>query len=905
MKPILNNTFIINSLSKYALSRNAHSHAKNHLLKQPINTAKHATHINLNIFTNQMRVLNNKKLFTTYICIAISLLATFSLQTNATTFAVSNTLNTGAGSLRQAITDANADVNAPHLINFTIASGSTISLTGALPVISRTVVIDATTTAGYTANGVGVNLTTGSGLNAGLQINNAANVEIYGFQIYGFSNGILITGTSTGFRIGAPNKRNFINRCSNTQISIDGADNGFVQNNYIGCNVAGTAGYYDTGANTNNGIDLINGANNNTIGGTSNGQGNLIGGGTGRAFNIGQYFGAANSGSSNNLIYGNRIGGIGLEFYVHAFWIDGNSDNNFIGGVLPGQANDMQDATNGFGGNGYGNLVIGVNESAADGNQIRGNNLKCGFGNGIFLAGNPGSQGNNGIATPSINSTSGSTITGTAPPLSSVDIYVASMCNDVYGNPKGETYITTATATATGSWNFNLASFALPCPVLLTATATNVTDGTSAFSSEYQYCGTLVTPPVASFTASQTNICVNECVTFTNTSTGGPFTVTNWVFGEIAASTLPNPTLCFGAAGTYEVTLRITNSIGSDTVSIVDYITVNDGQQTFTDLFYPLPVCINGSNTLPDASSNLTPGGVFSVEPPEGIVVNSETGEISPQTAVAGFYTVYYTVEAGACGSGTGQGSFLFEVDSLPELRITPFENINICDGEQVILSATQGFNTYTWYGASSDTEQATITEQGQYALSVSTPNGCVLNSDTIVVTGGNSPVASFTYLQGNGYDVQFTNTSSNSAGANFNWTFNDTDTSNTQNPNYEFLFDNIWPVTLIVSNGCGADTVTVGVNVIKSGFENLNNTNIKLMQSPNGLTITGLPNVASQSKVGIYNIAGQLVQQQLTLNQGNTIQLPTAGIAQGLYFITIQNQDKLYSIKWNKPTDY
>ncbi len=842
-----------------------------------------------------------KKVF----CSSVFLICIYSNQVFATTFTVSNNLNTGAGSLRQAITDANADANTPHLINFSIASGSTITLTGALPVISRTMVIDATTAAGNTANGVGVNLTTGGSLNAGLQINNTANVEIYGFQIYGFINGILVSGTSVGFKIGAPNKRNFINRCTNTQISIDGADNGFIQNNYIGCNVAGTAGYYDTGANTNNGIDLINGANNNTIGGTATGQGNLIGGGTGRAFNIGQYFGTASGGSSNNVIHGNRIGGVGIEFYTHAFWIDGNSDNNFIGGVLPGQANDMQNATNGFGGNGYGNLVIGVNESAADGNQIRGNNLSCGFGNGIFLAGNTGSLGNNGIATPTINNTTGTTISGTAPPLSSVDIYVASMCNNVYGNPKGETYITTASATAAGTWNFNLASFALPCPVFLTATATNVNDGTSAFASEYQYCGSLVTPPVASFTADQTNICVGECVNFTNTSTGGPFTVTNWVFGEVAASTLPNPTLCFGAAGTYEVTLRVTSSSGSDTISIVDYITVNDGQQTFTDLSYELPICVNGSNTLPAANSNLTPGGVFSVEPPEGILVNSETGEISPQTALAGFYTVYYTVEAGACGSGSGQGSFVFEVDSLPELSIIPNENINICNGEQITLSATQGFNTYNWFGVGSNTEQAVITAVGEYSLSVSTPNGCALNSDTIIVSGGDTPIASFTYLQGNGYEVQFTNTSTNSLGANFNWTFNNIDNSSQQNPSYEFLYNEIWPVTLIVSNGCGADTVTVGVNVIKNGFEDLSNSNIQLIQTHNLLIITGLPDFHDESKVAIYSIAGQLVQQQATPSANNTIQLTTSGMAPGVYFITIQNQDRLYSIKWNKTTDY
>ncbi len=832
------------------------------------------------------------------------LLNNFVLQ--ATTFVVSNANDAGAGSLRQAITDANADVNAPHLINFSIPSGSTINLTNALPVISRTVVIDATTAAGYTANGVGVNLTTGSGIDNGLEILNTAAVEVYGFQIYGFNNGIVVTGNSAGFKIGAPNKRNFINRCSNTQISIDGADNGFIQNNYIGCNVAGTAGYYDDppAIHTNNGIDLINGANNNLIGGTANGQGNLIGGGTGRAFNIGEYFGAANTGSSNNLIYGNRIGGIGIEFYTHAFWIDGNSDNNFIGGVLPGQANNMQDATNGFGGNGYGNLVIGVNESAADGNQIRGNNLKCGFGFGIVLAGNTGSQGNNGIATPSITSTTGTTIFGTAPPLSSVDIYVASLCNDVYGKPKGETYITTATSQADGSWNFNLASFSLPCPVLLTATATKVVEGTSEFSSEFEYCGSLVTPPVASFTGDQTNICVNGCVDFTNTSTGGPFTSVRWVFDSLAASTLANPTLCFGAAGSYYVRLIVTNSIGSDTLQIPDFIVVSEAQELNTDFTYPNPICIDGLPQTPIGLGNLTPGGTYSIEPAD-VTIDPATGLISAENGIPGFYTVYYTVEAGGCGSsGGGVGTFPFELDSIPALQISTTSDLSICNSESITLTASPNFASYNWQGVSSNTATAIITEAGEYSVIVSTPNGCSVNSDTIVVTGGGLPTASFTYLQSSGYVVDFSNTSN--LGASYLWDFGSGFTSTQENPSYNFLYDNTWPVRLIVTNICGSDTLDTTVVVVKTGISEIGASNLSISEQAGTLNIQSANAFETGTVLSLNSLSGQLVagKTQTTSNQ-TCIQLPTQQLSPGIYFITLQSPSKHVTLKWLKTTDY
>ncbi|HEV7780017.1 MAG TPA: LamG-like jellyroll fold domain-containing protein [Chitinophagaceae bacterium] len=59
---------------------------------------------------------------------------------NATNFVVTNGNNAGAGSLRQAIMDANADVSAPHNITFTVTG--VINITSSLPTITRQVTID-------------------------------------------------------------------------------------------------------------------------------------------------------------------------------------------------------------------------------------------------------------------------------------------------------------------------------------------------------------------------------------------------------------------------------------------------------------------------------------------------------------------------------------------------------------------------------------------------------------------------------------------------------------------------------------------------------------------------------------------------------------------------------------------
>src|SRR5262245_45619782 len=65
------------------------------------------------------------------------------------TFLVNTTADSGAGSLRQAILDSNANAGA-DTIDFSIGSGpQTIAVLSALPAITESVAIDATTQPGY------------------------------------------------------------------------------------------------------------------------------------------------------------------------------------------------------------------------------------------------------------------------------------------------------------------------------------------------------------------------------------------------------------------------------------------------------------------------------------------------------------------------------------------------------------------------------------------------------------------------------------------------------------------------------------------------------------------------------------------------------------------------------------
>jgi PKD repeat protein len=78
-------------------------------------------------------------------------------------------------------------------------------------------------------------------------------------------------------------------------------------------------------------------------------------------------------------------------------------------------------------------------------------------------------------------------------------------------------------------------------------------------------------PPVANFSTSQTNIMINTKITFEDESTGD---IDNWAwdFGDGTTSTLKNPSHIYENAGTYTVTLEVNNPVTSDIETKDDYI---------------------------------------------------------------------------------------------------------------------------------------------------------------------------------------------------------------------------------------------------------------------------------------------------------------------------------------------
>lgn len=245
-------------------------------------------------------------------------------------FTVSTTADSGAGSLRQAILDANATAGADS-ISFSIGSGAqTIAPASALPTITEAVTIDATTQPGWTS---------------------APIIELRGDSAGAGVSGFTITSASSTIR------GFVINRFTADGVTISGAGatGNVLAGNYIGTNATGTAAQGNTGS----GVRIGGGASGNTVGGTIAGAGNVIDGST--------HSGVAIYDSDGNTVAGNTIGlntgGTAALPNLYGVLIS-NGSNNTVGGTTPGARNVISGNTN--------EGVI-IAEPAATGNAVQGN----------------------------------------------------------------------------------------------------------------------------------------------------------------------------------------------------------------------------------------------------------------------------------------------------------------------------------------------------------------------------------------------------------------------------------------------------------------------------------------------------------------------------------------------------
>lgn len=327
----------------------------------------------------------------------------------ASTFTVTNTNDSGAGSLRQAIIDANSDPDVSSIIfNIDAAAPYTINLQSGLPFINTTMTIDATTQPGF--DGAPVVELNGAGAgnaNGFFVISN--NNLIKGFVINRFNgHGILINGSNNTVA------GNFIGTNRNGTSALPNSLYGIVLDGVSGNVIGGSGAGNLISGNQQTGVIIANNAVNNQVLGNkigtnaagtaavpngtgieiTNSSGNIISGNT--TAGIALFINA-----TNNRVIGNRVGtnaaGTVAVPNAHSGIAVDSSSGNIIGGTVPGARNVVS-------GNTFSGIAI-YNNSAN--NRVLGNYSGT---NADGTAAIP-----NGFEGISIDNTSGNFVGGTEP----------------------------------------------------------------------------------------------------------------------------------------------------------------------------------------------------------------------------------------------------------------------------------------------------------------------------------------------------------------------------------------------------------------------------------------------------------------------------------------------------------
>ncbi len=259
------------------------------------------------------------------------------------------------------------------------------------------------------------------------------------------------------------------------------------------------------------------------------------------------------------------------------------------------------------------------------------------------------------------------------------------------------------------------------------------------------------------------------------TATGGSFTNYDWSGGTNSGATTT-----VNQAGTYTVTVTAANGCTGTASANVSLLPA------------PNPV-IN--------QSVYACNGQFTLSTAAGFTSYAWSNSVTNQTQITVTQNGTYTVTVTNASGCTGTDELFVTIPTPPVVNITG--DNQICTGENTVLQATAGFNTYLWSNNSGQ-PQITVSASGTYTVTATDAFGCS-DTETFTLTVLTSPTP---VISG---PTQFCDGSS--AVLSVPATFNDYDWSNSTSgqPTTTITQGGTYTVTVTAANGCtGTDSQTL-----------------------------------------------------------------------------------------------
>ncbi len=338
--------------------------------------------------------------------------------------------------------------------------------------------------------------------------------------------------------------------------------------------------------------------------------------------------------------------------------------------------------------------------------------------------------------------------------------------------------------------------------------------------------------PVANFGSNVTSGNAPLNIAFTDTSTGNP-TTWKWNFGDgTANSTAKNPTHKYSTAGTYSVTLTVSNAAGSsNTITKTNYITV-------TSPVTPTPLAANFTS---NATSGNSPLNIAFTDKSTGNpttwnwnfgdgTANSTVKNPTHKYSTAGTYSVTLTVSNSTTGSSNTITKTNYITVTSPVTPIPPVAGFtgNATSGNAPLTvaftdSSTGSPTSWNWNfgdGTANSTTKNPIhkySTAGDYTVTLTVGNSAGTNTATkpnyikVTTTTVAKPVVSFWASRTSGkapITIGFTDASTNTPTA-WKWSFGDGTYSTLKSPRHTYSKAGTYSVTLTASNAAGSVSKT------------------------------------------------------------------------------------------------
>ncbi|MBK7869522.1 MAG: PKD domain-containing protein [Saprospiraceae bacterium] len=397
--------------------------------------------------------------------------------------------------------------------------------------------------------------------------------------------------------------------------------------------------------------------------------------------------------------------------------------------------------------------------------------------------------------------------------------------------------------------------------------------------------------PSASFSANATQGCAPFTITFQNNSSSNATSFV-WILPGASPgfSTQRNPTVIYNMPGNYNVTLVASNATGIDTLTLENFIVVNQTPEAeFSNIVNDLNVSFSNNSILGDTFFWNFGDGMMSNE--------SSPNHIYTQ---AGSYDVTL-ITNNICGSDTITKSIT--VGAAPSALFTQNRQ-NGCAPHLVTFNdiSTGNYDTRIWQfpggnPATSSDPNPTVRYDtpGKYdiILTITGALGTSTITQEMYITVLEPPTPVFDFSIENN-TVTFQNASLNST--SLLWNFGDGNTSTQMNPVHTYDSSGVYTVTLNASNAyCGKSisrTFAVGTTDVKD----LTSSGIFIFPNPASELLHIQANIFTQGlNYQLFSASGQILANGFFRDE---VKIDLSYFSKGLYLLQLRSKEKIFITK-------